>query len=138
MVKISATLAKQLTKRHKYNAQRVACLLGGHDHDSKKEAQWCLKLHELQKEGKITLLCRQPRFELFVNKMPVAVHIPDFSYYVFLMKKKEQDERDGIVTVDCAEVKQCVVEVKGFKTVDWKLKHKLFMALYPDVEYTVV
>lgn len=30
------------------------------------------------------------------------------------------------------------VEVKGFKTRDWRLKVKLLKALYPDIKYTVV
>ena len=136
MVKISATLAKQLLKSpqartHKYGAHATECLYK-HRHDSKKEAMWCVKLHQLQKEGKITLLHRQPTFELKVNGIHIADHKPDFSYYVWVVK--------GNFSID--GLKQYIVEVKGDwkggRLPVWKLKHKLFQALYPDIDYQVV
>ena len=30
------------------------------------------------------------------------------------------------------------VEVKGFETPEWKIKEKLFRALFPDRRYTVI
>jgi hypothetical protein len=142
MVKISATLARQLTgkKQHKYNAKATECLYK-HRHDSKKEAEWCLKLHQLQKEGKITLLHRQPKFELKVNGIHIADHYPDFSYYAWVVKGHICQELGGPVT-DFNGLQQCIVEVKGAweggRLPVWKIKYKLMQALYPEVNYQVV
>lgn len=143
MVKISSTLAKELIKRqnpHKYNAQRTTCLYG-HDHDSKKEAMVCVKLTELAKEGKIFLLKRQPVFELMVNGMLVCRHRPDFQYYQWVILGhycQEIGKEIGKEITNFNGLKLFIVEVKGFKTPDWVLKHKLFCALYPEIEYQIV
>lgn len=109
--------------KHKYGAKRTTCL-HGHDHDSRKEALWCLKFHQLQKEGKLKDLRMQPMYELTVNGIHVCRHIPDFFY------------------MDCNTplgiCNPTVVDVKGMPTPEWKLKYKLFCALFPNIQYEVV
>lgn len=118
---------------HKYHAKRSRCLYG-HDHDSKKEAMWCVKLHQLAKDGKILLLSRQPSFELKVNNELIAVHKPDFFYYTMYQAPT--------IGASVSMMKEHVVEVKGDwsggRLPVWKLKHKLFCALYPNIDYQVV
>ena len=123
MVKISAALAKQLVKKkeHKFNAVRTKCLYG-HNHDSRKEAMWCIKLMQMQKEGMIHDLQRQVSFDLDIGMNTVTRHIVDFYYKVS----------------NCGTTRGCVVEVKGMPTPEWKLKHKMFLALYPHIVYQVV
>lgn len=135
MVRISSALAAQLTgkKKHKYSAQRTRCL-HGHDHDSKKEAMWCLKLHQLEKEGKILCLVIQPKFELIVNDIHIADHYPDFGYGTSEVK--------NVMGLSLNLKKAHVVEVKGdwegSRLQVWKIKHRLFCALYQDINYQVV
>ncbi len=106
-------------KTHKYGAERTTCLYG-HMHDSKKEAMWCVKLEQLVKEGSITGLLREPHYALCVNDIVVCNHYPDFSYI-----------KNG---------KQEVLDVKGFNngTPEFKIKLKLFRAIYPHIKYEVV
>lgn len=121
-MKISPTVA---VKFHKFRAKRTTCL-HGHNHPSQKEAMWCVKLHQLEQEGKISGLVREPEYELIVDGVLICKHRPDFAYSL-VMKIKGDDV-----------LKQCIVEVKGMQTPEWKLKHKLFCALFPSVEYQVM
>ncbi len=122
MTKLSAALRKYFQqKEHKYHALKTNCWYG-HKHDSRKEAMWCVKLHELQKEGKIRNLVCEPIYDLRVNETLICKHLPDFDY----------DLKVG------TEWKPEVLDVKGLQLPEWKLKHKLFCALYPAINYVVV
>lgn len=124
MVKISSTLMKQLNKspkRHKYGAIRTKCL-HGHDHDSRKEADWCIKIHQEQREGKIRNLLMQTTYDLRVNGIVVCKHILDFDY----------ERLNGKIWYPE------VVDVKGVKLPLWSLKHKLFCAIFTGIKYVVV
>lgn len=113
------TIEKDRTKFHKFGAERTVCLYK-HIHDSKKEAMWCVKLHELEKEGKISLLNFEPLVVLKINDVVVCNHYPDFFYFDF---KKQ---------------KNVLLDVKGMLLPEWKLKYKLCKAIYPNLEYVVV
>lgn len=115
------SMQKRLLKGHKYGAVRTTCL-HGHNHASKKEAMWCVKLHQLQKEGKIKDLKIQERFSLDVGMSHICDHIVDFYYTI----------------VTCGASLGGVTEVKGMGTPEWKLKKKLFNAIYPHIQYEVV
>ncbi len=115
---LEAIYAKD-NKEHKYGAHRTTCLYG-HDHDSKKESMWCVKLHELEKEGKISLLVREPVIILRVNSQQICLHYPDFMYF---------DEK---------KQKRVILDVKGVQLPEWKLKFKLCKAIHSDIEYVVV
>lgn len=115
---LEAIYAKE-NREHKYGAKRTTCLYG-HDHDSKKESMWCIKLHELEKEGKISLLVREPVIILRVNMQQICLHYPDFMYF---------DEKAQ---------QRVILDVKGVQLPDWKIKYKLCQAIYSDIKYVVV
>lgn len=115
----SGTLLNE--KPHKYGAKRETCLYG-HPHASRKEAMWCVKLHEMQKEGQIRDLKMQHIFDLDIGVTHICKHIVDFSYYQCF---------GGAMPLT-------VLEVKGMPTPEWKLKKKMFNALYPHINYVVV
>lgn len=111
-------------KRHKYNARRVT--VDGHTFDSKAEARRYNQLRLLQRVGDIADLELQPSFELqpgFTDasgKRQRAIHyIADFAYTL----------PDG---------RRIVEDVKGVETAVFKLKRKLFLFTYPDLELRTV
>lgn len=121
-MKIPAAVKSNLLKRHKYGAKRTTCL-HGHNHASQKEAMWCVKLTQLVTERQISCLIQQPSYDLVVNGELICRHKPDFEYLKLIAPGKFVKE---------------IVEVKGVKLPDWIIKHKLFCALYPHINYVVV
>lgn len=117
-MKILKTVAK---KFHKYGAKKTTCI-HGHDHASQKEAMWCVKLHQLQKEGKIRSLAVEVNYDIRVKDVVICKHRLDFEYEIL---------KDGIWVDE-------VTDVKGMKLPVWRLKHKLFLAVYPHINYVVV
>jgi hypothetical protein len=81
---------------------------------------WCLKLHQLENEGKITLLVREPMIVLKVNDIKICCHYPDFMFFDQVLQR------------------QVILDVKGIQLREWKNKKKLCEACYPHVEYRVV
>ncbi len=108
---------------HKYHAKVTECL-HGHKHDSRKEAMWCLKLHELEKEGKISLLVCEPRVLIIVNNIKICEHLPDFIYFDHNTNRKTILDVKG--------------DWEGGQRPEWKLKYKLCRAIYPNIDYEVV
>lgn len=104
-------------KRPKYNNRRISG--GGHKFDSKKEALHFLKLRKLAEEGKIHGLVCQVKFTFPVNGQTIRYvtsnmelsYIADFEYF----------------TSDGSRV---VVDVKGIKTPEYKIKRALMWALH--------
>lgn len=88
-------------------------------YDSKREAEYAFELDMLKRAGEITTWQRQIIYPLTVNEIKIASFRVDF---VIIRKDR------------CHEVH----EVKGFETPEYKLKAKLFTALYPDVIYRVI
>jgi len=91
----------------------------GHIHDSRKEGEYCDQLGLLLKHGGINSYRTQISYDLKVNGQHICRHIVDFE----VVNKNDQIE---------------IHEVKGFATDVWKLKHKLFEAVYPDIKYYVI
>lgn len=108
---------------HKYGAEQTMCLYG-HKHDSRKEAMWCVKLHELEKEGKITLLVHEPVIVLKINNILICEHWPDFVFFDLRTNKKTILDVKG--------------DWEGGKRPEWVLKRKMCQAIYPNIEYLVV
>ncbi len=104
-------------KRSKYSAERTP--VDGITFASKKEAKRYAELRDCQKAGLLRDLKLQPRFPLIVNGTKVAVYVGDFEY------------------VDCEDDKRVIEDCKGFKTPVYRIKKKLFEALY-GVEITEV
>lgn len=86
---------------------------------SKLEARVYQGLKYMLGAGEISELDRQVRFPLVVNGIKICTFVPDFIY------------------TDKAK-KRVVLEAKGMETPSYKIKAKLFQALYPEYIYKVV
>lgn len=111
-MRMSAAEYRQLAtaKPTKYGNEPV--WIDGLRFDSKAEGKRYCELKLLQAAGEITELELQPRFKLNVNGIQVCTYIGDFTYWHVHSKKR--------VTED----------VKGVETKDFKLKAKLFRAVF--------
>lgn len=107
----------KIKRKSKYRAQRAE--YKGRIYDSKFEAKYAQQLDMQKLAGDIISWERQVAVNLVVNGIHIAKYVIDFLI----------EHKDG---------KKEYVEIKGFKTRDWKLKCKLFKALYPDYWYTIV
>ena len=99
-------------RRNKYGNKRT--VVDGVSFHSKKEADRYIELRMLERIGHIEKLELQPRFKLIVNEKLICTYIADFRYHVPGKKVS------GTVIED----------VKGHKNPEYKLKKKLFEALY--------
>ena len=105
-------------KKAKYKSLSCKCAIG-HIHDSRGEARYCDTLQHLLGLKAFHSIEYQVSFPMVANGKKICVHKVDF-----------------LITDD--KGKQTVHEYKGFATDVWKLKHKLFLALYPEIEYKVI
>ena len=102
---------------NKYN--NVPKRYNGRTYHSTLEAEFAQVL-DLMKKGKLIKEIKpQPSFRLDVNGKHICNIIPDF----FVIDKDDQE---------------IIYEVKGKETDTWKIKAKLFQALYPQYKYEVV
>jgi len=88
---------------------------------SRAEANRYLELSLLQKAGEIASLQTHPRFTVWQHGKEKIIYEADFSYY-----------EDG---------QQVVEDVKGGKgtqTAVFKLKARMFKAMYPDIRFVIV
>jgi len=98
----------------KYGAIRTE--VDGITFASKKEARRYSELKLLERAGEIAELRLQPRFPLKVNGHLICTYVGDFAYHP---------------TFQGATMAQETVEdAKGFKTPAYKLKAKLFHAVF--------
>lgn len=100
----------------KYSAQKTT--IDGITFDSKAEAARYSQLKLLERAKVIKGLACQPAYRLVVSGHEVCEYRGDFTYY----------EAGRLICED----------VKGFATPMFRLKRKLFLALYPDVELRCV
>ncbi|HYF54665.1 MAG TPA: DUF1064 domain-containing protein, partial [Salinarimonas sp.] len=103
--------AKPTTITHKGKEVRCA---------SKLEAKKLAELVLLEKAGAINNLEFHPVYKLSVAGKPICKYVADASFF----------EMPGHRAV--------VLEVKGYETEAWKLKAKMFRAMYPTSELRVV
>lgn len=101
----------------KYGNQRTN--YNGRSYQSKAEARYAKKLDILKGGGQIRDWRPQVPVPLVVNSMLIAKYIVDFAII----------NNDGT---------RELIEIKGMETAVWKLKYKLFKALYPDLKITVI
>lgn len=101
----------------KYGAIRMT--YNGQTYASKKEAIYAQELDLRVRAGDLASWERQIPFDLVVEGVKVCRYVIDFL---------EIDKHGNKV----------YCEVKGFPTPEWKLKRKLFEALYPKLNYKVV
>ena len=104
----------------KYRSKKVK--VDGIPFDSKLEARRYKELKLLERAGRIKDLELQPKFELIPTvrwkgkTLRVTKYIADFSY---------KDEKGNFIVED----------VKGFETDVYKLKRKLFLQRYPEIDF---
>jgi hypothetical protein len=94
-------------KKTKYRANKTS--IDGHTFDSKKEAEYYCELKWKLQANEINGFCLQPTFML----APGLKYKADFMVY----------HNDGSIQV---------IDVKGQKTADFKLKEKMFNYMYPQ------
>lgn len=99
----------------KYGARKTT--LDGIEFDSAGEAARFAQLKLLERARVILSLSRQPRFILCVNGHEVCEYRADFAYF-----------ENG---------RQVIEDFKGMITPEFRLKRKLFNALYPALELRV-
>ena len=112
------TFYAKFKHKNKFNNKRSKCFQG-HYHPSKLEADYCNLFQHDKEMGKIADYRTQIKYDFKINGVHICYHITDF----------EVIELDGSITI---------YEVKGYETGIWKLKAKLFKALYPEIPYKVV
>ena len=107
---------------HKYGARKTT--IDGIDFASAKEARRYAELKLMERAGEIRDLVLQPKFVLqdaftdaMGEKQGALTYRPDFQYF---------DMRQGQTVVE---------ETKGFKTADYVIRKKLFLAKYMDVRF---
>lgn len=103
---------------NKFRNRKTQCL-SKHMHDSAFEASYCDRLLSMKMSKEIIDYEVQKAFDLKINNIIVCRHIVDF---VVITK-----EGHG----ECHEV-------KGFQTDVWKLKHRMFNAMYPSINYIII
>lgn len=110
-------------KRSKYGNRKVE--RDGYTFDSQAEFGRYLQLREKAGRGDIHNLQVHETFVLldgftdrYGKRQRAITHEVDFSY-------------------DCKGTR-VVEDVKGVQTAVWKLKHKLFLSRYPEIDYRVV
>lgn len=101
---------------NKFGAVRVE--INGIKFASKAEGRRYGELKLLERAKEISGLTPHPKFSLVVNGSVVGRYTPDFGYI-----------ENG---------KQVVNEIKGKKTQDYVLRHKLFCALFPDIRFVEI
>ncbi len=99
----------------KYRAKPTFC--DGIRFASKKEAGRYQELLLLQRAKKIRELVLQQPYPMIVNGRKICVYVGDFEYF---------DTETGRTICE---------DVKGIRTPVYKLKRKLFQALYPTIEH---
>ena len=105
----------RLRRGNKYNAQ--SSNYNGRSFDSKKEAAYAAELDLRKRAGDILDWTPQVKIPLDVNGHHIA------NYYIDFVVEHPNETRE-------------YVEVKGFETDVWRLKWKLFEALYGDATNT--
>lgn len=115
--------AERFGKKHnKYNAKRTKAPDGSRTYDSAAEARYCEQLRALERTGIITELVLQPRYPLHVNGDVIGEYVADARYRDEHGRIRIQDVKGGRAT----------------QTKEWRLKAKLFAAIYRGLEIEVV
>jgi len=115
---------------NKYRA--VTCFRDGIRFDSRKEADYYVKLKLLKRAKIIKDFKRQVTFPLF----GCEALLPGEKAKIVKIEKVADHRVDFVVSFP--DGREEVHEVKGFATDVWNLKRKLFEANYPGIPYRVV
>lgn len=104
-----------LKYKNKYNNKTCRCYLG-HNHQSCFEAGYCDQLSMHLKMGTIKEVRYQVTYSFDINGAHITNYIADFVV----------TDKDGMMSVH---------EAKGFVTEVYKIKKRLFAALYPEIPF---
>lgn len=107
----------QVPQQRKY--RNKTSTYNGHTYHSKREAAYAEELDWRVKAGELKEWDRQVPIEMYVNGEKICTYTIDFV---------ERDKNGNEVWT----------EVKGFETPEWRLKWKLFCALFPERDKKVV
>lgn len=91
----------------------------GVKYDSRRESEYAMELDWRVKANDIKSWKGQGKIPMIVNGKKICTYIIDF-----------------VITHNDGSLEY--VEVKGFKTAVWRLKYKLFEALYPELKKLIV
>lgn len=106
-------------QRSKNKYGNVRAEYNGSSYMSKKEANYAFELDLQVKAKEIKEWRKQVRVPLKINGVLICTYVVDF-----LITHNDDSEE--------------YIEIKGFETKDWKLKYKMFKALFPDKKLTVI
>lgn len=120
MKKLTLKDRKPIPKRSKFGNRSCRCNQG-HIHLSRGEGGYCNELELRRRSGEFHSYDVEKNYKLEINGKLICNHKPDFTIYKTKSKKEWWIE-----------------EYKGFPTDGWKMKMKIFKALYPNNEYIVI
>lgn len=110
--------ARQKPKRNKYNNKKT--WVDGVCFDSKKEAEYYLRLRLLQQTGDITGFCRQPEFVLVEGNAEERAITYRADFIVFFPDSTYE-----------------IIDVKGYETQQWKRTFKMFRLKFPELDLEI-
>lgn len=115
-------------RTHKFNAKKTKCLQG-HDHRSKKEAKYCDSLEDQYSKKLIqTYIIETPFVIMDKFRSPHGPMIREIKYIA-----------DFVVKTWSGEIH--VIDAKGFRTPEFKVKWKLLQEKYkgcPEYKFILV
>lgn len=115
--------------------KNVRTTIGTEKFDSKREALRHLVLKDMEKQGEIGGLRRQPKFVLKVSGQKICTYVGDWEYWDLPKgahrAQRPQPPSPGRHAIGC----HVVEDSKGVQTRDFKIKWKLCQALYPEIEW---
>jgi len=110
---------RQKPKKHKYGAKKT--WVDGICFDSKRESEVYQDLKILQAAGEIKGFCRQPEFVLVGGNEETRAITYKADFIVFWDDSRTQ-----------------IIDVKGYKTKEWKRTERLFNIRYPNLKVDIV
>lgn len=119
-MKQAKELGLEVPRPSKYRSRKV--VVDGIRFDSKKEADKYCELKLLKKAGIVKEIVLQPLFLLQPAYMHRGKKIRAITY-----------RADFKVTY--ADGRIVVIDVKGYRTKEYQLKKKMFLARYPEIEF---
>lgn len=119
---MTAAQYKALKKPHNKYGNKITAV-DGIKFRSKKEADRYSDLRAMERWGTIKNLTLQPRFPLVVEGVKVGLMVADFGY--------------EYLCGDAVQARYTVEDVKGAKTLLWKLKWALAKVIYPHIDWRV-
>ena len=113
-----------MQNRPKYNAKKT--IIGNLKFDSKKEAEYYLKLKAKRINGEINWIKLQPEFLILRG---------------FTLENGERTKGIRYVAdfeVEYADGHREIIDVKGVKTESYKIKKKMLLDMYPNINFIEV